>query len=188
MREFLICLALASATPALADQDARPLDGNREMAEMFAADQEARRSFSPDKDWGEIARQDAERRVRTRELLDTGRLTTGPDFYAAAFIFQHGDKPEDYLLAHALAVRALGLGMENAEWIAAATLDRYLHSIDREQIYGTQYRTPRDEPTTQGRYNRQLLTDQIRTGARVETLEGQAARLKRFKSPTQSEE
>ena len=173
---FAIMLVLPSA---LAAQDgATPLDGHREMAEMFAADQADR--TGPITDWDTVARADAERRRRTRELFDAGQLITKHDFYAAAFIFQHGDAPEDYLLAHALAVRSLGLGMKDAEWIAAASLDRYLQSIGRNQIYGTQYHVPSDEPASQGRYDRELLTDQIRTGAGVETLEGQAARLKQY--------
>ena len=188
MRIGILFAALLVAAPLAAQDDAEPLDGNREMAAMFAADQEARRSFSSDVDWAEIERADAERRVRTRELLEAGALKTGPDFYAAAFIFQHGDRPEDYLLAHALAVRALGLGMEQAEWIAAATLDRYLQSIGQPQIYGTQYQSGSDQEWTRGKFDRDLLTDQLRRGAGVQRLEDQDTRLEELNTPDDSQE
>lgn len=178
MKLALLALLLLFPAHLLAQDEAQALDGNREMAEMFAADQSARQG--PVGNWEEVSRADAERRRRTRALLDAGELQTATDFYAAAFIFQHGGEPEDYLLAHALAVRSLALGKKEAEWIAAATLDRYLHAIARDQIYGTQYRSYPGQATTQGRYDRKLLTDQLRNGAGVETLEAQDAKLKQL--------
>lgn len=46
---------------------------------------------------------DAERRRRTYALLEAGQLPTGEVYRAAAFVFQRGSTPEDYLLAHSLA-------------------------------------------------------------------------------------
>lgn len=110
-------------------------------------------------------------------MLDAGLLRTGNDFYAAAMIFQHGGDAEHYLVAHALAVRALALGVAKAEWLAAASLDRYLHAIARDQIYGTQYEfDPITKKAHQGRYDPTLLPDQIRVGAGVEPLAGQEAK------------
>jgi hypothetical protein len=42
-----------------------------------------------------------------RELLDQGKLLTGKDYEHAAGIFQHGAQPDDFLLAHLLAVTAV---------------------------------------------------------------------------------
>lgn len=145
---------------------------------MLAADQEARRGSICD--WDAVEKADAERRQRARILLQEGKLSSAEDYYAAAFIFQHGDKPEDYLLAHVLAVRALGLGLKKAEWIAAAALDRYLQAIEQKQVYGTQYSRKEGEPYTQGAYDRELLTDQIRDGAGVRSLAEQAETLKKL--------
>jgi len=36
---------------------------------------------------------------------------------------------------------ALAAGRPDAAWIAAATFDRFLHNVDRPQIFGTQYRS-----------------------------------------------
>ena len=55
-------------------------------------------------------------------------------------IFQHGTKPEDYLLAHVLATAALRKGgAPLAPGLVAATLDRYLQSIGQPQVFGTQF-------------------------------------------------
>ncbi len=170
----VIVSALALAAAPLAAQE--PLDGHREMAEIFAADQAAR-SNGGAIDWEVVGREDADRRARVRELLENGGLTTGRDYYAAAFVFQHGSEPADYLLAHALAVRSLALGIEDAEWIAAATLDRYLQTVGAGQIYGTQFRYTPETGTTMEPYDRDLLTDGLREAANAHTLAEQEARM-----------
>ena len=173
MKRILLAALCFTSVPAHSQQG---IDGNPEMAAIFAADQAVRSGDSIDPQ--KMMTEDAERRRRTRELLDQGALTTGPDFYAAAFVFQHGSVPEDYLLAHVLAVRALGLGMKEAEWIAAATLDRYLHNTGKSQIYGTQYTMAFDSgKATMEPYDRQLLTDALRIAAGTRSLAEQEARL-----------
>lgn len=157
-------------TPAVRQESAAD---NQDLAVMFAADQAARTDGMPS---GGImgAMQDAERRTRTRALLDANQITTPQDYFHAAFIFQHGDEPEDFLLAHALAVTAVDKGHPQASWIAAATLDRYLQSVGRPQIYGTQFQLrPAAGEVTQGDYDQQLLPDALRVAAGVPVLEAQ---------------
>jgi hypothetical protein len=89
----------------------------------------------------QLAANDRARRKRVRELLDQGVLQSGADFSAAAVIYQHGEKPDDYLLAHVLAMIALAKGDQPGRGIAAATLDRYLQSVGQPQVFGTQYLT-----------------------------------------------
>lgn len=146
---------------------------NAEMTAMFEADQAPRMS-SDGIDWSVVAVEDAERRARTREMLDASELNSAEDYYHAAFIFQHGGEAGDYLLAHALAMTAASKGHSQASWIAAATLDRYLHNIGQPQVYGTQYQFPRNgDEVTQGAYDRDLLPDAIRTAAGVPPLKAQ---------------
>lgn len=152
-----LAAALAATSPLLANEDE---DHNAEMAAMFSADQEQRATDTEDHE--AASRADLARRQRTRELLEAGQLTTGLDFVRAAFVFQHGMEPRDYLLAHALAMRGLGLGQKDGEWIAAATLDRYLQSIGQPQIYGTQYRFPDAGGVSMDPYDRSLLVDSLR--------------------------
>ena len=132
-----------------------------------------------DWDWAAVIdKQDAERRTQTRALLASGQLHTGEDFKLAAFIFQHGSIPEDHLLAHTLAMIAVAKGESDAIWIGTATLDRYLQSVDKAQIYGTQFKTPPGAPVTQEPYNRELISDALRRMLGVPSLEAQRTRLK----------
>ncbi|MFN3837412.1 MAG: hypothetical protein ACK4MI_06815 [Brevundimonas sp.] len=181
----LSCAAVATAValswgaPAFA-QDA-PSQNNAEMAAIFAADQAVRQNISPEKFHDrafvtEMIAADAARRVQTRALLEAGALRTGDDYRAAAFVFQHGSTPEDYLLAHTLAVAATARGADGS-WIAAATLDRYLQMTDKPQIYGTQTRKTRDEPATLEPYDRALIPDTLRTALAVPPQSEQDARL-----------
>jgi hypothetical protein len=94
-------------------------------------------------------------------MVESGSLHAAQDFEEAAFVFQHGTTSDDYLLAHTLAVMAVARGRASAMWIATATLDRYLHTINQPQIYGTQtFRTP-DNSWTQEPYNRTLVPDDL---------------------------
>jgi hypothetical protein len=157
-----------SAIPAWPD--------NPEMTTMFDADQ-ADRADWPNIDVNAVATRDAERREKTKAMLDTGKLRSGTDFYHAAFIFQHGLTANDYLFAHTLAVVAAARGRPDAAWIAAATLDRYLQTIGQKQIYGTQFLTPRNQPITQDPYDRALVSDALREMLGVPPLADQETRL-----------
>lgn len=130
-----------------------------------------------------ISKQDAERREATRRLLAAGSLHASQDFASAAFIFQHGDTPEDYLLAHTLALVAVAKGDAGAAWIAAATLDRYLNAIGKPQIYGTQFHTKDAKPYTQEPYNRELISDSLRRQLDVPPVSAQEEQRKRYDAP-----
>jgi hypothetical protein len=153
---------------------------NAEMQRIYDADQAPRQD--PGKlsaaDWKEIDRKDAERRARTRELLSVGALSTADDFRLAAFIFQHGSIPGDYLLAHTLASIAGARGDASATWIMTATLDRYLQSIGQPQIYGTQFKPTPD--ATQEPYDRALISDALRRELGVPSLAAQVHQQQEF--------
>lgn len=138
---------------------------NAEMTAIFQADQAARTSGTID--WTQVGPQDAARRVRTQALIDAGALHSGSDFEHAAFVFQHGGTPDDYLKAHILAMIAIARGNTEASWIAAATLDRYLQNSDRPQVFGTQFRVSQDGVATQEPYNRTLIPDALRAAVGV---------------------
>lgn len=93
----------------------------------------------PSYDWEkEVPKRDEARREQARTLLARpGR--SGEEYYCAAFLFQHGQKADDYLFAHVLATEAIALGYSRARWISVATLDRYLQQIGQKQVFGTQY-------------------------------------------------
>jgi hypothetical protein len=165
---------LLSTSPPLSAQQV-PSD-NKEMSAIFAADQAPRSSTGATVNWAIVGPEDEVRRARTKALLDTGRLTTGADFYHAATVFQHGTTAADYMLAHTLAVAALARGRSDAAWMAAATLDRYLQAVGHAQIYGTQFKTPDRKNTTQEPYDRALISDALRESLNVPTLAEQEIR------------
>lgn len=147
---------------------------NAEMTAIFEADQKDR--MTPSIDWAVVGAADRKRKARTQELLDSGGLQSGEDFYHAAFLFQHGDGPNDYLKAHLLAMIAAARGKPQAVWIASATLDRYLQSIGKPQVLGTQFMIPRDGPVTQEPYDKTLVSDALRQALRVPSLAEQDKR------------
>lgn len=153
---------------------------NAIMKTIFDEDQRVRQT---DKiDWSVVSKSDFDRREQTRKLLAAGSLHTGKDFEEAAFIFQHGDKPDDFLLAHTLAMVAIAKGDSTAIWIAAATLDRYLQNIKQKQILGTQYLSDASNHWTQEPYDRTLVSDALRQELRVESQAEQSMRLQSYQN------
>lgn len=152
---------------------------NQEMKRIFDADQQDRPEDVSNIDWDKVSKNDRERRLATRKLLAEGQLHTGQDFREAAFVFQHGEKPEDYLLAHTLAIvaatRGDGLGLS----IASATLDRYLQSVQKPQIYGTQI-VGDGKKLTQDPYDRELISDTLRRQLGVPSQAAQEEELKKM--------
>jgi hypothetical protein len=145
---------------------------NTEMQHIFEEDQRPRQNpaeLTPER-WVVLNKEDAERQRQTRQFLSEGKLHTGEDFSRAAFIFQHGSTPDDYLLAHTLAMVAVAKGTGDAIWIASATLDRYLHSTGKSQIYGTQFKAG---SATQEPFNRDLVSDSLRQQLGVPSLANQ---------------
>ncbi|HEX3586923.1 MAG TPA: hypothetical protein VH024_13060 [Candidatus Angelobacter sp.] len=151
---------------------------NPEMKKIFDGDQQDRSEDFSLTDWDRVTPRDQQRRAATRKLLEEDQLHTGEDFREAAFVFQHGDKPEDYLLAHTLAMIAASRGDGLGLWIAAATLDRYLQSVQKPQIYGTQV-VGDGKKLTQDPYDRELISDALRRKLAVPSLADQQENLKK---------
>jgi len=138
------------------------------MTSIFDADQADRNAA--DIDWTKVGPADRRRRVRTKALLDAGALQSGDDYYHAAFVFQHGEAPNDFLLAHLLAMIAVARGKAAAIWIASATLDRYLMNSGRPQVVGTQFQLPKGKAVSQEPYDRTLVSDAMRKALQVPPL------------------
>jgi hypothetical protein len=187
---LLICVAAPMSLAAAAAAPEKPkavaaASDNAEMAAIFDADQADRKNIGS-VDWSVVGPRDEARRNRTKVLLDSGQLRTGTDFWHAAFVFQHGDKPDDFLLAHTLAVIAAARGRKDATWIAAATLDRYLQRIGQKQIYGTQFVTPNGGHTTQDPYDRSLVSDALRQALGVPPMSAQEKQRQEFEAELSS--
>ena len=152
-----IALLLAVALSAVAQS-------NKELEKIYAEDQADREpmfAISAEQR-AQILKNDEPRRKRVRELIDAGALTTAEDYVRAAFIFQHGDKPDDFLMAHVLGMIATKMDGSGA-WIASASLDRYLLNTGKPQIFGLAL----DNVSP---LNRDLLTDRLRAALCVPNL------------------
>ena len=109
----------------------------------------------------DVAKRDEDRRIAVRKLLADGKLQTAKDYRFAALILQHSPDSAGYMLAHVLAVTAVGKGDGSSNWLAAATLDRYLQLLNQPQVFGTQFHKP-DGVWTMDPYDRTALSDAIR--------------------------
>jgi quercetin dioxygenase-like cupin family protein len=110
---------------------------NDELARLYREDQDDRKGGNID--WEKVGPRDKQRQARVLELYKADKLQTGADYYHAAMILQHGRTPDDYLLAHEFCVAAIGKGEDRAKWLAAASEDRFLQSVQRPQRFGTQF-------------------------------------------------
>lgn len=129
MNKFLLTLIFISFS-SLADTEV-----NQELFQLYKADQNDR--SNGDFTWY----RDEQRLEKVSELVSSGQLKVADDFYHAAIIFQHGRISENYKKAHELALRAVELNpsFKKAKWLACAAEDRYLHSLGKPQIWGTQF-------------------------------------------------
>jgi hypothetical protein len=171
-------VAIGLAILATAQQTSTPVN---EVHQLYTQDQADRGVGLPKSlAWGQIDPRDRSRRIRVHELLESNQLKTAEDFHDAAFIYQHGHDPEDYLLAHILAMVAVQKGDAKSLWISAATLDRYLQSIRQPQVFGTQYNCADKSPCTQAPYNIDLVPNQLRAVFCVPDVEQQRENIKAF--------
>lgn len=151
---------------------------NSTMKAIFDEDQRVRSEKKSDVEM--VNKTDAERREQVAKLLKDGSLHTGEDYEYAAFIFQHGQTPDDYLLAHTLALVAVSKGDLDAIWVADITLDRYLHYAGQKQIFGTQFTSDNGGKFTQEPYSRDLISDALRKELGVPSQAMQAEMLKSY--------
>jgi len=158
----IVPLLIAStwACTAIAQQASPSSTENSALTQLFKVDQAARQGR--DVDWTKLRAEDEERRKQVRHMLDAGEVRTAADYFHAALVFQHGEVPEDYLLAHILAGNAVILGNRDARWLSAATLDRYLNRTGKPQVFGTQFGPTRDAPLGQLPMKADLLSDNVR--------------------------
>ncbi len=174
MRLLTVCVLVLIFTSVAASQCIAKPDpkSNPELKKLCDDDQKARTGIDFRKvDWVIVGKQDEERRSSVRKIIDADQLHTADDYFEAALVFQHGLKPEDFLLAHTLAVIATAKGHSEGTSLAAKSLDRYLQSVKQPQIYGTQFSSSKiNLPVTQEPFNLSLITDALRKQLQVRSL------------------
>lgn len=114
---------------------------NAELARLAAEDQAVRTGRA------DTSSDDA-RRERVLEILAAGGIATARDKFNAGIVLQHTGltfcegklqslSAENYLLAHFLFKEAMAGGIEDAKYLVAASIDRYLSFTKGHQRYGT---------------------------------------------------
>ena len=115
---------------------------NEELARLYKEDQADREPKDGKPiDWAVVGPRDRAREDRVKALYSQDKIKTANDYYNAAMVLQHAQKPDDYLLAHELCVVSISKGRQDSRWLAAATEDRFLMNIGRPQRFATQYRS-----------------------------------------------
>jgi len=144
-------LALAACALALCAGGARAQKGgkpsqkdvSRELKELYESDQKDQNDESWNEGTGaEFDRRQKERRDRVMEIIEAGMLAELADWDCAAMLLQHGNSADDYLLAHVLSMTCGIEDRPGGRFMCAATLDRFLQTVGRPQIFTTQSSVP----------------------------------------------
>lgn len=118
-------------------------DPRAALAALHAADVAAHAAVPPAGTPAYAALREEDRRRRARVLVALAELRRAgaPDpqaLYHAAWVLNHGERPEEARQAHELAGEAAARGHAPARWLAAAAYDRWCMYEGRPQRYGTQ--------------------------------------------------
>ncbi|WP_375578873.1 hypothetical protein ABWH96_17910 [Marivirga tractuosa] len=167
------------------DTTTEPIADNQELIDIYQNDQGDRQTDNIN--WGEVMVRDSLRRKRVNELLDSNKVRTSNDYQNAAMVFQHGGDSTSYAKAVKFMKKAIELDSTTNKWLLAAATDRYLLSIGKPQIYGTQYIKMRGEPWELQEIDTTQITDAERIEFGVETLAQQREKVKRMNSERLSE-
>lgn len=113
---------------------------SQELQRLIKADQAEREG------WDQFSVEEAQalkendliRRKRVGEIFGEGCFHSVKDYLAASLIYQHGEVSDHYYQAFVWANRAFELGDLTAQYLVALTIDRYLVSIGKKQLFGSQ--------------------------------------------------
>lgn len=119
---------------------------SHELQQLLDADQLDRKNVTKVK---EVVRRDLKRRKRVGEIFAEGCINSAVDYLNAALIYQHGITSDHYYQAYLWAKKAMAVGGPvekiNAKSLIALTIDRYLISIGKKQLFGSQYSKPEND-------------------------------------------
>jgi tetratricopeptide (TPR) repeat protein len=169
---FISCDSKNSKTTNVAQEN---VVDNPELVEMFKNDQADRTNHI---DRNIRQKNDSLREARVYELLDSNKVRTSIDYNNAALIFHHGEDSIAYSMAVELMKKSMELDSTRNKWLLAAITDRYLLSINKPQIYGTQYKRLDNNIFVREEIDSTKITDAERIECGVETLAEQREKIK----------
>ena len=130
-------LGMPCADPAVQKQRSLELQkiGNEEQADR----EWQMKGLQPTQDiLEEMAQHDLARRKRVGEILGEGCFKSADDYAAAFIVYQHGNTSDQYLQAFLWSKQALLMGKTKMKSDVAMAVDRYLVSLGRKELFGTQ--------------------------------------------------
>lgn len=169
---FISCDSKNSKTTNIAQVN---IVDNPELVEMFKNDQADRTNHI---DWNIVQKNDSLREARVYELLGSNKVRTSTDYNNAALIFHHGEDSVAYGMAVKLMKKSIELDSARNKWYLAVITDRYLLSINKPQIYGTQYKRLDNKIVVREEMDSTKITDAERIECKVETLAEQREKIK----------
>lgn len=144
---LLVCLYCSTAFAAWPAEDMPCLEQpekqasrSNELKELVEADQNECEGFEnmSEEAMIKLYENDLIRRKRVGEILGEGCFKTSDDYVAASLIYQHGEVSDHFYQAFVWANRAVQLGDSHQTALVAVTIDRYLVSIGKMQLFGSQ--------------------------------------------------
>lgn len=114
---------------------------SKELAELAATDQSDRANYGmlSDDEIKRVMLSDLKQRMRVGELFGDGCMVSSADYMNGAIIYQHGTQPDHFFQAFTWAKRAGELGDAEGKYWAAMAIDRYLVSLGKKQLFGSQF-------------------------------------------------
>lgn len=140
---------------------------------LYLSDQEDRKN-----NWSIVAKRDEIRRKRVGQLIDSNKIISAKDYAKAAMIFQHGVDSSDYLKAVEFMKTAMKIDSTVNKSLFAAATDRYLISIGKPQVYGTQYIQEGNGTWELKNYDTTAISDEEKKRFGVGSLNEQMEKLK----------
>ncbi|MBP0904808.1 tetratricopeptide repeat protein [Mariniflexile gromovii] len=175
----IIIITISCKTKKQTFNSAEAFSDNLELIEIYKKDQLDRSGNYDDVDWELLGKNDSLRRIRVIQLLDSNKVRTSLDYKNAAMIFQHGLDSTHYRMAVEFMKKSVDLDSTTNKWLLAAAIDRHLLSMDKPQIYGTQYyRKGPDAPWESAEIDTTKISDYERLKYGVPTLAEQKERVK----------
>ena len=172
MKYILVILSIFGISICYSQNDVK---NNEELTKIYKKDQSDRQA--KEIDWNLVTPRDSIRRMRILEMSSQDLLQTSDDFYHAAMVFQHGTDSTSYKKAICFMKSAIKLDKKRSKWLLAAATDRYLLSVRKPQIYGTQYQKKPFEPWGLAKMDTTTISDSVRIEFGVRTLSEQQENL-----------
>jgi len=116
------------------------INRSRELQTIVKASQNARNNFEnlTQEQLKLLGEKDNEHLLRIEKFFKEGCLTSAEDFAAAAMVFQYGATSKHFFQSFLWAKKAVDLGDTNQKRLMALSVDRYLISINHQQIFASQ--------------------------------------------------